>query len=95
MGLLDRIGFLAVLEHPIADLAIGDRFFNYLDELLFGYAGGFEPEAIKAFAKVGLVIRVKFACQVKPDFINQARQMHPATHGFARTPRVNDVAHAE
>ena len=48
---------------------------------------------VEALAEICLVITMQFACQMEPDFINESRQVHPAAHRFARTARINDVAH--
>jgi hypothetical protein len=37
---------------------------------------------------------VQFSGQVEPDFINEAGQIDPAAHRFARAPRVYDLFHA-
>ena len=37
---------------------------------------------------------MQLAGQVEADFVNQARQVHPAAHGFTRAAGIDDVAHA-
>src|SRR5208337_4511234 len=91
---LDRLRLLHVLEDPIADFAVSDAVAYYLDELLGLDAGGLQPQAVKALAKIGLVIRMQFAGQVEADLVNEPRQVHPAAHGLARAPGINNLAHA-
>ena len=94
MGGFDRLGFLDVLEHPVADLAVGNRVADDLDELAGVHPCRLEPQSVETFAEVGLVIRKELARQVKAGFIDEPRQMHPPAHHLARASRINDFAHA-
>lgn len=50
---------------------------------------------VKAVAELLLIIRMKSAGEMQSDLVDEPRQMHPATHDFARTPRKNNFAHNE
>jgi len=86
-------GALDVLPHPVADLAVGQGFFHDGDELFMRHAGGLEPEAVKGFAEVFLVIGMQLAGEVQADLVHIARQVMPAVHGFARAAGIDGVAH--
>jgi hypothetical protein len=36
---------------------------------------------------------VQLSGQVQPNLVEETRQMHPATHHFAGTPGIDNVAH--
>ncbi len=82
-----------VHPHPIGDLAVGDGVADDLEHLFVGDAGRLEPLAVESLAEVGLVIRVQPAGQVKADLVDIPRQVHPAAHGFAGAPRIDEVVH--
>jgi len=92
-GFFLRVGLLDIGGEPIGNLAVGDRVLDNFDEGLGGNAGGLEPGAIKAVGEILLVIRVQFAGQMKADFINEAGEISPARHRFARAARVNQSFH--
>jgi hypothetical protein len=93
MSRFHRVGLFHMAHHPIADLTIANSASNNFDELFGIHSGRVQPFAIKPLAEIGLVIGVQFSGQMKTDFIDEPGQVHPATHGFARAPRVGDVAH--
>src|SRR2546421_5008050 len=88
-----RVALLYVLQDPVRNLTVRDRAADDFDEPLVREAGGLQPPFIKSFAEVRLIIGMKFAGEMKTDFINIPRQMHPAAHRFARTARINEVGH--
>ena len=94
VGVFFRLGFFDVLPHPITDLAIRDGLFHDLHKLFMRHAGGLEPESVKRFSQIFLIIHMQFAGEVQADFINVAGQVMPAVHGFARASGINKFTHA-
>lgn len=88
-----RSGFFYMGADPIANLSVNERIFYYFNHLLVSHPGSLEPHRVKTFPEIRVVIRMQFAGQMQADFIHVTRQVHPAIHDFARTARVNNIAH--
>ena len=63
------------------------------DEIFMLHAGGFEPHAVEALAKIVGVIGVELAGEVEADLVKIAGQEIPAVHGFARAAGIDDFTH--
>jgi len=68
-----RFGLVNIPKNPVADLSISNRLSNDLNELFNAHAGRFQPQTVKSFAEVPLVIGMKFARKLKADFVNKTR----------------------
>ena len=90
---LDRFTGLHVHENPIGDLPVADGVANHFDELFVAQSRRPQPRLIKSLAEIRLVIRVELPGEMQSNFIDVTWQVHPATHGFARAAREDDVVH--
>ena len=82
-----------IFGDPIGHLAVGHGIFDDLEESFGGKARGLEPGGVEALGEILLIIGMKFAGLMQPDFIHEPGQIDPARHHFARTARINNFFH--